>query len=197
MVNQLGKFAPNLANVTEPIRALLKGTNDWVWEQRQKDSFNQVKQMLVEAPVLALYDPSLPTKVSADSSSYGLGAVLMQRHGEHWKAVAFSSRALTATETRYAQVEKEALASTWACERFQDYIIGLNFMLETDHKPLVPLLGVKDLDQLPPRIQRMRMRLVRFSFKVVHVPGKELYTADALSRAPLKNTRGRCVEPGY
>ena len=51
--------------------------------------------------------------------------------------------------------------------------------------PLVPLFGLKTLDELPPRIQRFRMRLMKYSFKIQHVPGRELVTADTLSRAPL------------
>ena len=79
--------------------------------------------------------------MSADASSYGLGAVLTQKleDGER-KAVAYISRALTPVEQRYAQIEKEALATTWACERLSDYLIGKTFHIETDHKPLVPLL---------------------------------------------------------
>ena len=82
-------------------------------------------------------------------------------------------------------MEKEALASTVACTKFEKYLTGLDkFTLETDHKPLVSLLGNKSLDELPPRIQRMRMRLMRYNYEVVHVPGKELYIADHLSRFP-------------
>ncbi|KAJ7988619.1 hypothetical protein DPEC_G00311090 [Dallia pectoralis] len=66
---------------------------------------------------------------------------------------------MTPTEQRYAQVE-EALAATWACERFGCFILGRPFELETDHKPLVSLLGGKALDDLPPRIQRFKMRLM-------------------------------------
>lgn len=98
--------------------------------------------------------------------------------------MAFALRALTPTEQRYAQIEKEALAITWACERFSDFLIGIEFHVETDHKPLVPLLGSKNLDELPPRIQRLRMRLMRYSFTISHVPGKHIATADVLSRAP-------------
>ena len=76
------------------------------------------------------------------------------------------------------------MASAWACSTFQDFLIGLEFILETDHKPLVSLLGTKSIDELPARIQRMRMRLMRFSYTVVHVPGKDLHIADTLSRAP-------------
>ena len=103
----------------------------------------------------------------------------------HWKPVAYISRAMTETEQRYAQVEKEALAVTWACERLSDYLIGKNFHIETDQKPLVSLLGNKNLNALPPRIQRLRMRLLRFKYTISHVPGKSLVVADTLSRAPV------------
>ena len=138
--------------------------------------------------ILALYNPTLKTIVSADASAYGLGAVLRQcQSNGDLQPVAYSSRALTATEQKYAQIEKEALASTWACERFQDYLIGLQFHLETDHKPLVPLLSSKNVDEMPLRIQRFRLRLMRYSYFISHVAGKDLCTADTLSRAPLSD----------
>ena len=77
---------------------------------------------------------------------------------------------MTTTEQRYAQIEKEALGVTWACERFQDYLVGMRFHIETDHKPLVPLLSSKNLDELPIRIQRFRLRLMRFCYSISHVP---------------------------
>ena len=88
----------------------------------------------------------------------------------------FISRALTPVECRYVQMEKEALALTWACERFSDYVVGKSTVAETDNKPLatVPLLTTRTLDKVPPRVPRLRMQLLRFHFKEVnHVPGKE------------------------
>ena len=73
---------------------------------------------------------------------------------------------------------------TWACERLDSYLVGTTFHIETDHKPLVPLLTSKRLDELPLRVQRFRMRLMRFRYTVSHVPGKDVTTADALSLAP-------------
>ena len=95
---------------------------------------------------------------------------------------------MTETETHYAQIEKEALATTWACERLSTYILGRKFAIETDHKPLVPLLGTKDLD-----ILRFRLQLARFNYSISHVPGKLLCAADTLSRAPSLN-QGNDVE---
>ena len=92
---------------------------------------------------------------------------------------------MSPTEQRYTQIEKEALDITWASERFADYLIGLKFHIETDHKPLVTLLSTKNLDELPARVQGFRMRMIRFSYSISHVPRKNLCTADTLSRAPL------------
>lgn len=114
----------------------------------------------------------------------------MQSDGQTWKPVAYASRILSDTEKRYAQIEKEALATTWACEKFSNYVLGLPFLIETDHKPLVPLLNTKHLDDLPPRVLRFRLRLAKYGYVAQHVPGKLLYTADALSRAPLPDSDG-------
>lgn len=101
---------------------------------------------------------------------------------------------MTETERHYAQIKKEALAVTWACEKFRSYLLGLSFTIETDHKPLVPLLSTKSLNVLPPRIIRFRLCLSSFTYSAVHVPGKLLYTADTLSRAPVDSLIGAVEE---
>ena len=80
---------------------------------------------------------------------------------------------------------KEAVATTWALEHWSDLLIGLKFHVETDHKPLMPLFSTKLIDELPVRIQRFHMRLLRFDFTISHVPGKSLMTVDTLLRVPL------------
>ena len=184
MVNQLGKFSPNIAELTKPMRELLSKKSTWLWGPNQDDTFQKVKSELASPPVLAWYDPSRDTKISADASSYGIGAVLMQHIEGQWKPIAYASRSMTNTETRYAQIEKEALATTWAAEHFSDYITGRQVLIETDHKPLIPLLNTKHLDSLPPRVLRFCPRLMRFDYTVAHVPGTLLYTADTLSCSP-------------
>ena len=100
--------------------------------------------------MLALFDPSLNTVVSSDASSFGLGAVLLQIQIDGFRRpVAYISCAMTNTEQRYAQIEKEPLALTWACEQFSDYLIGMVFHCETDHKPLISLLSTKNMNYLP------------------------------------------------
>jgi hypothetical protein len=184
MVNQLGKFSPNIAELTKPLRELLGKKSSWLWGPPQDTAFQKIKTELASPPLLAWYDPSRDTKISADASSYGLGAVLLQCHEDVWRPVAYASRSMTSTELHYAQIEKEALATTWAAEHFSDYIIGRDVLFKTDHKPLIPLLNTKHLDSLPPRVLRFRLRLMRFNYSVQYVPGTLLYTADTLSRSP-------------
>ena len=140
-MNQQSKFSPHLADKTKPLRELLSSKNQWMWGPVQEEAFQILKRSLCSSEVLAQYCVDSETVLSADASLYGLGAVLRQVQPDGTlRPVAYASRALTETEQRYAQIEKEALAATWGCKRFQQYLLGKSFRIETDHKPLVPIL---------------------------------------------------------
>uniref|UniRef100_A0A3P9HQ00 Gypsy retrotransposon integrase-like protein 1 n=1 Tax=Oryzias latipes TaxID=8090 RepID=A0A3P9HQ00_ORYLA len=188
MVTYLAKFVPQLATLTTPLRSLLEQKNEWIWSHEQEQSFQKLKEVLTQEPVLKFYDPEKRTRISADASQHGLGAVLLQQHDEQWLPVAYASRALTGAESRYAQIEKELLASMYACERFHQYVYGQTFEVETDHKPLVSIMS-KALSDCPVRIQRMLIRLQKYDVHMMYTKGKYMYTADTLSRAVDKDEK--------
>jgi hypothetical protein len=126
MINYLGRFVPNLSELLRPVSELLCDSSVWNWDEPQAAVFRNVEKKLVSAPTLAHFDISKPTVVSADASSYGMGADIMQECSGQLKPVAFASRTLSPAETRYAQIEKECIASTWTCEKFSHYLFGLD-----------------------------------------------------------------------
>jgi transposase InsO family protein/predicted aspartyl protease len=186
MVNYLMKFVPVLSHELKVLRELLGSKVQWVWTEEHERAFVRIKGLISDTVTLAHYDPNKPLRVCADASSDGLGAVLEQQEEPSvWRPVAYASRSLSDVEKRYAQIEKEALALTWACERFSVYITGLCIELLTDHKPLVPIFNDKPLSEMSARLQRFKMRLMCFSCVVRYVPGSQLHVPDALSRSAL------------
>ena len=103
------------------------------------------------------------------------------------KPISFASRSLTESEKQYAQIEKEFLAITYAVEKFKNYIYGRKVKVSTDHKPLIGLMKKKVSDIISPRLQQMRLKLIRYDLELQYIPGKYMYVADLLSRDFIKD----------
>ena len=185
MINYLGRFIPDLSVKTMPLRAFLDQRNQWNWGHEQDKAWFNLKEIVSKQPVLKFYDPKKSIKIATDASKVGLGAVLQQYHENKWLQVAYASRAVSDCESRYAPIELETLAVTFACERFHQYIYGQRIEVETDHKPLVAIFK-KPLSESPLRIQRLRLRLQRYDLVVSYTPGKWMHAADAFSRSPVE-----------
>ena len=184
MVNYLQKFAPDLADLAKPLRDLVKKENEFVWEQEVHGKcLEKVKNVLTKAPVLKFFDSQKRTVLQCDASLGGLGACLLQ----DGHPVAYASRALTATEINYAQIEKELLSIVFGVERFASYVYGRKVFIQTDHKPLESIMK-KSLLSAPKRLQRMLLRLQKFDLEVAYSKGADMHIADPLSRAYLPST---------
>ena len=137
--------------MTEPLRRLKDKDAEWL--KQHSIAFNTVKKYLTESPVLKYYNVNEEVTIQCDASETGLGAVLMQ----NGQPICYASRALTNTETRYAQIEKELLAIVWSCDQFDQYIYGRDVVhVDSDHEPLQAVFK-KPIHQSPKRLQRMRM----------------------------------------
>lgn len=179
LVNYVGVFIPNLATVSFPLRELTKNKAVFQWNLEEQEAFDELLKAISHVDRLSHFDPKLKTRVVADASPVGLGAVLLQFFEGSPRVVSYASKSLTETERRYAQTEKEALALVWAVERFQIYLVGIRFELETDHKPLEAIFSPNSSPCL--RVERWVLRLQAFSYDVVYRKGKS-NIADPLSR---------------
>ena len=101
--------------------------------------------------------------------------------------VAFASKALTNTERRDANIEREMLAVVYRCERFHIYLSGHNFSVHSDHK-LLKSIHLEHLTAAPPRLQQMLLRLQPYDLVIKYQPGKTMEIADALSRLSPEET---------
>ena len=117
--------------------------------------------------------------MQADASQRGLGTCLPQ----NCEPIAYASKSLTDTETRYANIERELLAIVFACQWFNMYVLGRPFTVESDHK-LLDMIHQKSLASAPPRLQHMLLQLQRYNVTIKYRPGKEMLLTDALSRCP-------------
>ena len=173
MVNYMGTFIPNLSHHTEPLWAMLK-KNVFHWEDQQTWSFQQVKTLIVKANTTPLryYDRNLPVTVQADTSLRGLEACLIQQHKGKDQPIAFASKSLTDAETGYANIERELLAIIFACQCFSTYLLGRYFVAESDHKPL-EMIAMKNLANVPPRLQRMLLELQRYDVTISTNQGRK------------------------
>ena len=179
-INYLAKFLPNLSETLSPLLNLLKKDVGWNWSSTQQDAFDKAKLLVTSTPVLTFYDPGKELLLENDASEYGLGSALYQ----NGKPIAFSSRSLTETETRYAQIEKEMLAVCHGLTKFHHYTYGRDVRVLTDHKPLVSIKK-KPLSKAPRRIQNLLLRTQDYSYSLEYKEGKNIPVADTLSRAPL------------
>ncbi|XP_068216653.1 uncharacterized protein [Palaemon carinicauda] len=189
LVNQLAEFTPDIALTAQPLRPLMSPKRSFIWTPDHDQAFKRVKQALSSPPVLASFDPTLPTILQTDASRlYGIGYALLQDHGSgRLRVVQCGSRFLADAETRYATIELEMLAVSWALTKCRLYLQGLpSFTLQTDHRPLVPIINSYTLDMIEnPRLQRMKERMSQYQFTAMWRAGKSLCIPDALSLAPV------------
>lgn len=177
------RFIPNFATVIAPITDLLKKNNlPFKWNKNADTAFEELKEMLIQPPILTPPDFSQPFSIQCDASDTGVGAVLTQNIDDNERVIAFYSSKLNKAQTNYTATEKECLAVILAIERFRPYIDGIHFTVITDHSSLLWLQTMKEPTS---RLARWALRLQAYDFKLIHRKGKHNVVPDALSRVHM------------
>ena len=189
-MNQLAPFLAT-APIMAPFRELLKknSTKNTYWDEQLQSKFEQSKDIICQLAKdgLAYFDCTRPTVAITDWSRDGIGFIILQQYclctgidtpfccKEGWRLALCGSRQLTSTEAGYAPVEGEAMAVVWCLKKARLFLLGCpNLTIITDHKPLVKLLGDKELkDVLNPRLLAMKEKTLVYGFRMKYIPGKK------------------------
>lgn len=175
------KFIEGFAIIAKPLYDLLKKDTTFKFTDIELNAFEELKIKLTKAPILAIYGPHDYTELHCDASSYGFGAVLMQRKSDlKLHPVFYFSKRTTEAESRYHSFELETLAIIYALNRFRIYLLGIPFKILTDCNALKMTLQKKDVN---PRIARWALELQSYDYTVEHRPGDRMKHVDALSRS--------------
>ena len=180
MANYYAHFVPHFASIAAPLHGLTSSSAPFHWRHQCREAVRAIKEFLSQAPVLSIFDPALPTRITCDASAFGVGAVLEQQHSEEWHPVHFLSRTFSKSERNYPVLDKEWLAIIYAMTKWRHYL-HQHFTIRTDHRPLISLLTSSN-SELHDRRARWLSRCLQFSYSVEHVQGKNNNVADALSR---------------
>ena len=148
----------------EPLRSLLCKGVKYVWSDDLSMAFEKVKQLIIGAPALSAFKSDCKCLITVDASLYGLCVILAQRVAGKDQSIAFASRSLKPAETRYSTIEREALACSWAVEKFKMYVWGRRFDLVTDHKPIVNILSGCSSGSVSARLLCLVSKLQEFNF---------------------------------
>jgi len=180
------KFIENFAQISHPLTVLTKGYKKAVphkitWGQKEQKAFESLKDKLTNHPVLLWPDFTKPFTIIPDASSYAIGGVLCQDHGQGLQPVCFKSRKLLSAETRYPVHEQELLAILYCCKQWRHYILGDQVKVRTDHAPLRYLHTQPNLSS---RQARWIDFLAEYDLDIIPQPGKDNTVADGLSRRP-------------
>ena len=177
LVTYFSPFIPGLSTLTAPLCELLKKDTDFIWNCIYDAAFQQVKEAVISDTTLRYFDPLLPETIQVDASQLGLGAALLQ----NGKPVALASKALTKTECWYMNIERKMLAPIFRAERFQTYVYGRSFTIESDHKPLKSI-SLKNLPDTPACLQCMLLHLQGYDYTIHYHPSKDMVLPNTLSQ---------------
>lgn len=183
LVTFVSHFIDDFSTKTEPLRQILKASS-FKWTENQQKAFDNLRLEIEKCTLkLGCFSPEQETFLYTDASGVGIGAVLAQRGDDKARVITCIARSLTKTEAAYSQVQREALAISWAVRKLSFYLIGAKFKILTDNRSLKFIFGDnKHLGKRAcNRADAFALELQSYNYEVHHIPGKQ-NIADILSR---------------
>jgi len=169
------RFVPNFSTLASPLNEFVKKDVSFNWGEKQESAFQQLKEKLTNAPILALPNFSKTFELECDASGVGIGVVLLQ--GGH--PIAYFSEKIHGASLNYPTYDKELYALVRALQTWEHYLVSKEFVIHSDHESLKYLKGQHKLNK---RHAKWMEFLEQFPYVIKYKKGKSNVVADALSR---------------
>ena len=169
------RFVRGFSSTARPLTQLMRKDVSFVWSPECQQAFEQLKDNLTLAPVLAAPDGTDGFEVYTNASGSGLGCVLQQRG----RVITYASRQLKPGEQTYPVHDLELAAVVHALKIWRHYLFGTSFRIMCDHKSLKYIFTQRELNMR----QRRWLELIKdYDLEIVYHKRKANVVADALSR---------------
>jgi len=192
LVNFQRDFVAFCSEVVKPLTKLTgqSGKEKLEYTEEEKQAFIDIKELIKKEVTLTYpnYDSPDPLELFVDASSIGAGACLMQKQNDVHRVIGYASMTFSETQQKYSTIERELTAIRWGCQAFKYFLMGIDFVVHTDHKPLVFMNNMSPYNS---KIQRILVELADYSFTIKYRPGIDNEAADYLSR--LNNDKNKIV----
>ena len=193
MATYYRQLVPQFSAIAEPLNKLTRKTEPFVWGKAQHKAFEKLKSELASERIMAFPQLNKPYILYTDACDYAIGAILCQEDETGCeRPIQYLSAQLTTTQRKWATIEKEAFAVIYALKKLRPYLLGADFTVYTDHKPLLSFFvgEVKNT-----KIQRWAILIAEYGARIKYRPGQNNVRADMLSRLPaLENAEDTRVD---
>ncbi|KAL7290500.1 hypothetical protein TKK_0015274 [Trichogramma kaykai] len=182
-INFHNKFIPRNAIILDPLHNLLRKDVRFNWTQECQEAFKKIRELMCAEPILKIFDPEKKIEIFTDASIEGLGAVLKQKdEKEISRPVAYFSKKLKDYQKKRKAIYLECLAIKEAVKYWQHWLMGREFVIYSDHRPLENMNIKARPDE---ELGDLMFYLSQYNFKIIYNPGKFNQEADCLSRNPV------------
>ena len=181
MVNFLSSFLPDLRRLLIPIYDLQKKLKKFKWTDKAEKAFNDIKKLLVNAPVLKAPTPDSLFRLESNTSREGVGGTLLQKQGNEWVVIGYHSKRLPPSAKNFGVTELEMTGLLVNIHDFMQLLHNKYFEALVDHKAIEYMIKSKT-ESPTARLKTLLLKLSEYTIDLKYQKGSEMHTSDALSR---------------
>ena len=181
MVNFLSSFLPGLRRLLIPIYDLQKKSKKFKWTEEADKAFNDIKQLLINPPVLKALTPDGLFCFESNTSQEGVGGTLLQKQGNEWVVIGYYSKRLPQSTKNFGATELELTGLLVNIHGFMQLLHNRYFEVLVDHKAIEYMIKSKT-ESPTTRLKTLLLKLSEYTIDLKYQKGSEMHTSDTLSR---------------